>query len=239
MTPAHAKVSVLVAVKESGGLLRGCLESLRDQTILREAEIVVIDSSSTDRDKKIACGYQKKFPQFQYLFVKEEGLFHAWNIGIRASEGQYLTNLNSDDRLKNDALEIMSRTLDRAPEIALVYADSLITEKADETFEKNSSGGRTFGWPHYSHARLLRGCFCGPHPMWRRKLHDEMGYFDPSFRLDGDYEFWLRIAEKYPLRRIPQALGLFYANPKCLRALHPELKRPEDLKIKRRYLSSR
>src|SRR5690606_3111936 len=36
--------------------------------------------------------------------------------------------------------------------------------------------------------------FNSPHnaPMWRRRLHDELGWFDTRYRTTGDYEFWFR-----------------------------------------------
>lgn len=143
-------------------------------------------------------------------------------------------NLNADDRLRSDAIEILMRTLDDHPEIALVYGDSFITKVANERFAHNSSGGRRFRWPAYTHKRLLLGCICGPHPLWRRRVHDEVGLFDESFRIAGDYEMWLRIAARYPLQRVDQTLGLYYANPQGLSA-DAALLREENRRIVKAY----
>lgn len=232
-------VTVLTAVKDSRGLLEGCLDCLTAQTLFKRSEVIVIDHSSTADDRRTVQVRQRKYPNIRYLVAKKKGLYHAWNLGIRASRGRYLTNLNSDDRLRKDALEIMAGALDRRPEIALVYGDSFITKKPREVFEKNSSRGRTTRWPEYSHRRLLMQYLCGPHPMWRKSLHQKLGLFDESFVIAGDYDFALRVAEEYPLLRIPETLGLFLMNPSGLSLSHQSLLREENHRIKRLVFDSK
>jgi len=48
--------------------------------------------------------------------------------------------------------------------------------------------------------------------MWRAKLHEEIGYFDETLTCASDWDFWLRISEKYNIKRIPEFLGLYYHN---------------------------
>ena len=179
-----------------------------------------------------------QFPSLKYIISETKGLYHAWNAGIKATNSKYITNLNSDDRLKNNALEAMSHLLDHHPDIGLVYGDNLITETPNETFENNSSNGHSTNWPEYSHKELLIKCICGPHPMWRREIHNEIGYFDESFMMRGDYEFWLRIADKYKILHIPQIIGLYYDNPSGISASSPQLACDEDLRIKLKYFRS-
>jgi hypothetical protein len=45
--------------------------------------------------------------------------------------------------------------------------------------------------------------------MWRRDLHYELGGFIESFKVAADYEWWVRLASKYPLLHIAQPLGLY------------------------------
>ena len=231
------KVTVLVAIRNREKLIRGCLDCLVSQTIIKNAEIIVINGNSTENEKDIILKYQKICPSIRYIFTKKLGLYHAWNLGIKASKGKYITNLNADDRLKKNALEVMARALDQNPKVGLVYADSYVTLKPNETFEKNSSRGKHFNWPEYSHKELLMYCFCGPHPMWRKKLHRELGYFKEDYKIAGDYDFWLRIAEKYQIKRIRNIIGLYYLNLKGLCYSNHKLLCKEIIKVKSDYLA--
>jgi hypothetical protein len=42
--------------------------------------------------------------------------------------------------------------------------------------------------------------------LWRRSLHDHLGYFDASLVLAADYDFWLRAAHRAPLLRFGMRL---------------------------------
>ena len=215
-----ARVSVLVAVRNAELFLPGCLDSLEAQSVAADLEVLVIESEPRGRETEIVSAYRHRFPEgrLRNVVATRPGLYAAWNTGIRYATAELIMNLNADDRLRSDAIEILMRTLDAHPAIALVYGDSFITKVANESFMRNSSRGRRFHWPAYTHKRLLLGCICGPHPLWRRRLHDEVGFFDESFQIAGDYEMWLRIAARYPLLRVDEALGLYYANPRGLSA---------------------
>jgi len=230
------KISVLVATRDREKLIRGCLESLAQQTLLKQIEILVIDGDSKENEKAVVSEFLKRFPQIRYLSTKKLGLYHAWNLGIQAARGTYLTNLNTDDRLKKDALEILAQALDDRPEIAVVYADSLVTDMPDETFENNSSRKRCLRWPDYSHKELLIQCLCGPHPMWRKKLHDEFGYFDENLKIAGDYDFWLNVAEKYKFYHLQKTLGLYYENTKGLLLSDLDRAQEETQRVKLKHL---
>ncbi len=233
------RISVLTAIKNSEAFLRTCLECLAKQTLIQETEIIVVGYKTNNREKEILADFQKKGAPVIYISANSPGLYYAWNLGIKNSRGMYITNLNADDRLKNDALEIMAKALDDNSRIALVYGDNYITTKPNETFDHNSSKGQISNRPVYSHRELLIKCICGPFPMWRRELHKEVGYFDEHYRVAGDYEFWLRIAEQYPMRHIQKVIGLYYKNPKGLACTSRTLLKKECFEIKRKYLYSK
>ena len=226
-----ARVSVLVAVRNAEILLPGCLDSLVGQTVATDVEVLVIESEPRGREAEIVAAYRHRFPDghLRNLVAPRPGLYAAWNAGLRDATAELVMNLNADDRLRSDAIEVLMGALREHSEIALVYGDSFVTKVANESFARNSSRGRRFHWPAYTHKRLLLGCICGPHPLWRRRVHDEVGFFDESFQIAGDYEMWLRIAARYPLLRVDEPLGLYYSNPQGLSAnealLHAENRR--------------
>jgi len=238
-TPGSAEaplVSAIVSTYKSERFLRGCLEDLLAQTIAGQLEIVVVDSCSPQNERAIVEEFQKRCPNIVYIRSdKRETVCGAWNRAIKAARGKYITNANTDDRHRCDALEILARTLDEHPDITLAYADCLITEVENETFE-NTTATRKFQWLDFS-ARdlLLKGCFCGPQPMWRREVHDEHGYFDAEFVSAGDYEFWLKIARTRKFLHVREVLGLYLESPASVEHSNAEHGAWEVREAQRRY----
>lgn len=207
-------VSAIVSTYNSERFMRGCLEDLEAQTIADRLEIIVIDSASEQNERAIVEEFQQRYGNIKYIRTDErETVYQAWNRGVHAATGKYLTNANSDDRHRADAFERMVEVLERRPTIALVYADVMITEIENETFERFTRVG-AYRWLDWNRRDLLeRGCFMGPQPMWRREVHDEYGDFDPSYVTSGDYEFWLRISQTNDFHHIPEFLGLYLKSP--------------------------
>ena len=229
-------VSAIVSTYNAERFIRGRLEDLENQTIADRLEIVVINSGSQQNEEKIIKKFQEKYSNIKYIETNQrETVYAAWNRGIKASQGRYITNANTDDRLRKDAFEVMVNTLETYPTIVLVYADVLITETENETFERCTPVG-IFNWLDFNRQYLLnKGCFVGPQPMWRREVHDEYGYFDPSFVTSGDYEFWLRISQTNTFMHIPTQLGLYLSSPESIEHSNRECQREENNKILKMY----
>jgi len=229
-------VSAIVSTYNSERFIRGCLENLEAQTIADRLEIIIVNSGSEQNEEAIVKEFQEKYSNIKYIKTEQrETVYAAWNRGIKASSGKYITNANTDDRHRKDALEVMSKTLERLPEIALVYADVVITETENETF-KNCTPVGYFHWRDWKREDLLnKGCFMGPQPLWRRDVHDEYGYFDDSFITSGDYEFWLRISQTRNFLHIPVRLGLYLRSPGSIEHSNREKQREENNKIFKLY----
>lgn len=207
-------VSAIVSAYNSTRFLVGCLEDLERQTIADRLEIIVVDSASPQDERSIVEEFQRRYSNIIYLRSPErETVYGAWNRGIKASRGKYITNANTDDRHRRDALEILARRLEENPDVSLVYGDCLVTRTENETFE-NAHVVSRFEWLDFNAADLLlKGCFVGPQPMWRREVHDEHGYFEPDFISAGDYEFWLRLARTRKFLHVREMLGLYLESP--------------------------
>ncbi|MEI8040398.1 MAG: glycosyltransferase [Verrucomicrobiota bacterium] len=214
LAPATPRVSAIVSAYNSERFLRGCLEDLERQTIASQLEIIVVDTASPQNERAIAEKFQQRFGNVVYLRTEErETVYGAWNRGIRAARGRYLTNANTDDRHRRDALERMVAALEANPAVALVYGDCLATTVENETFETTTSA-RELKWLGFNPQVLLeKGCFVGPQPMWRREVHETHGYFDDKMVSSGDYEFWLRLAGTRDFLHLKETLGLYLESP--------------------------
>ena len=88
-----------------------------------------------------------------------------------------------------------------------------MTNVENQTFNKHVRSGYKIR-PEYRPEIMLSGCHMGPQAMWRKSLHEEIGYFDEVLESATDYEFWCRIATRYSMKHVPAFLGLYFDNPK-------------------------
>jgi glycosyltransferase involved in cell wall biosynthesis/ADP-heptose:LPS heptosyltransferase/Flp pilus assembly protein TadD len=226
-------VSAIVSTYNAERLLRGKLEDLEAQTAAGELEIIVVDSGSQQNERGIVEEFQLRYDNIRYIRTQErETVYQAWNRGIRAARGEFVTNANTDDRLSRDAIELLVRALREHPECVLAYCDMRITEQENGTFDTPPSGCQK--WQEFDRFSLLELCCVGPFPLWRRSLHGEIGYFDERYRSAADYEFWLRAALKHDFIHVPKFLGLYYLGPDTV-SRKGELPKVEYLHVQHDY----
>ncbi len=207
--PPIYKITAIVSVYKAEEFLRGCLEDLVAQSIFPQTEVIIIDSNSPENEKTIVCEFMEKFPNIKYERTAErETLYAAWNRALAKAQGQYITNANADDRHASYAFEKLTMALDENEHIALAYANSRVTNEKNALFDDAPVIGR-MRWLPYDHLNLLRWCEMGSQPVWRRKVHEEVGLFNPSYTVVGDYDMWLRISERYPMLHLNEELGLY------------------------------
>lgn len=229
-------VSAIISVYNCERFIRGCLEDLEQQTIADKLEIVVVNSGSQQNEEPIIKEFQKKYDNIVYVKTEErETIYGAWNRGIKASSGKYITNANTDDRHRKDALEIMVNELENNKDIDLVYYDFIITDTENETFEKCTPVGY-YNLEEFDKSQLITVPAFGHQPVWRRALHEEIGYFDETFKVAGDSDFWYRLCEKNKIKHIKQYLGLYLRNPKSLERTGLDIIEVELIKIREKYL---
>jgi len=206
------RVTAIVSTYNSEFFIEECLNDLIGQTLYGkdQLEIIIIDSGSTQNEADIVQRYASKYPHIIYNRTHvRESIYAAWNKGIRQAHGKYITNANTDDRHRKDALEILANALDSNESIDVVYADQLITDISNQTFDKVTPVGQ-FTWPEFSFETLLEFCCIGPQPMWRKIVHKRYNkYFNETLEVAGDYDFWLSIANKN-FKKINLTLGLYY-----------------------------
>ncbi|UCV24726.1 glycosyltransferase [Ferribacterium limneticum] len=210
-------VTAIVSTYSAERFMQGCLEDLVAQTLFSEIEVLVIDSGSPQGESAISLEFARQYPQITLIRTEREPLYVAWNRAIPLARGKYITNANTDDRHRVDFMEVMVATLERHPEVALVYADQLISHTENETFEQcECRGAKRRHWPDYTPEDLMLRCITGSQPMWRKSLHNELGFFDTRYRIGADYDMWLRFAANYPLMHLPEPLGVLFDSPNTI-----------------------
>lgn len=207
-------ISAIVSTYNSEKFIRGKLDDLLEQTVSDKLEIIVVNSGSLQNEDKIICEYQEKFFNIKYIKTEQrETIYKAWNRAIRIAEGQFITNANTDDRLKKDALEILSKELIENSDVALVYADQYVTNEANKKFDEIKIK-KIEMMPEFDYLIQLDRCLVFSQPMWRASLHfNDNIWFDEKLEICGDHEFHLNLSLKYKMKHLPVVLGAFYLDP--------------------------
>ena len=207
-------VSAIVSTYKSERFIAGCLEDLTAQSLFIQGrmEIVIIDSASPENEAAIIGEYRKRHRNIVYFRSPvRETLYAAWNRAIGLSKGRYITNANTDDRHRFDAIETMAAALESNPEVSLVYGNCYLSTVPNQTFAENPRT-RQFIYPEFfAPAALLHFQF-GPQPMWRKSVHKLIGYYDANMKGAGDYDFNLRLARKCLALHLPVVLGSYLAH---------------------------
>ena len=212
------KISVITSVYDGDDHIEGFLEDITNQTIFEEkCELVLVNADSPGNEEKVIKKYMKKYPNniVYKKLDKDPGIYGTWNEALDLATGEFITNANLDDRKASTSLRRHADALVSNPEVALVYADSFITNTPNETFSNNTSQNRRYNFEQFSKEAMLRGNQPHNNPMWRKSLHDKHGLFNRDYRSAGDWEFFLRCAfGGETFKKLDKVLGLYYYNPK-------------------------
>ncbi len=205
-------ISIIVSTYASAEFIREALEDLTSQTIADRLEIIVVDAASPQDERGVVREFQNRYDNIRYLRTPIRiGIYPAWNLAIRAATGKYIMPFSTNDRLAPDACRNLLAAIEARPTVALVYGDSHLTDLPHQKFGQHVPSAEyngVFRWPEYSYEYLLYSCGIGPHPLWRRNVHRDVGYFDGRYKAIGDQDFWLRLGRLYPFYHLPVYTGL-------------------------------
>ncbi len=100
---AKPLITIVVPVYNVETFLRECLDSLVVQTD-DSYEVVIVDDGSTDGSALIVAEYCAKHANFRSHRQENGGLGAARNTGVRLAKGEFVTFVDSDDFIPNDAI---------------------------------------------------------------------------------------------------------------------------------------
>jgi len=209
------RVSIITSLYKGEAFIKGFLEDMVGQTIFPECELLIFNADSPENEEPVILEYCARYPNIHYTrLAQDPGLYGVWNCGVQVARAAFVTNANVDDRHNPEWLERQVTVLEQNADIALVYGDFYITSTPNMTFEEaEEQKVYCYAVPEFSPEKLRR-CFMGPHPMWRRSVHEDCGYFDATFLSAGDWEFWCRMVSKgYQFKKIVGISGVFFDNP--------------------------
>lgn len=180
------KITVITAVYNRDRTIARAIRSVEAQSH-DDIEHIVIDGASQDRTCEIikACAS----PLVTLVSEPDKGIYDAINKGIRASSGDVIGLLHSDDRFAHDNVlrEISACFEDET--IDAVYADAaFFSEHAPDRLIRRYNSARfgpkqiAMGWMP-AHTTLFL----------RRRVFDRFGLYKTDYKIAADFEFIARI----------------------------------------------
>ena len=192
-------VSVIIPTHNRGQFVGEAVASVLGQ---RDAalELIVVDDGSEDDTASLVAGFGEGV---RCLRTPHRGVSAARNAGIRASRGDWIAFLDSDDLWLPDKMRIQMQYLRNHPEYRIC--------QTEEVWIRN---GRRVN-PRKYHRKpeghcfelLLERCLVSPSAVvMERSLLDEVGLFDENLPACEDYDLWLRIGCRHALGLVREPL---------------------------------
>ncbi len=181
------KVSIITPSFNQGQFIERTLQSVAIQISPGfELEHVVFDGGSTDDTVKILEHFR---PPVRWISQKDKGQANAVNQGFRATDGEIIGWLNSDDIYYPGAIASVAAYFTTHPEIDVVYGMADHIDLEDHAFE-------SYPTEPWDFERLKETCFiCQPALFFRRRLIYQHGFLNESLNYCMDYEYWLRLGK--------------------------------------------
>ena len=111
-------ITVITAVYNVENYVAETIESVIAQDIgFQNIQLIMVDDGSADKSGDICDAYAAKYPDNIKVIHKENcGASSARNEGLKHIEGKYVSFLDADDKLSQNALSACARFLDYHPE---------------------------------------------------------------------------------------------------------------------------
>jgi glycosyltransferase involved in cell wall biosynthesis len=228
----YPKISIVTPSYNQAHYIERTIKSVLDQRY-PNLEYIVMDGGSKDGTVKILKKYGD---QIKWKSEKDSGQSEAINKGLRKATGEIVAFLNSDDTYVPGTLEKVAQYFQDNPEMKWVYGKCRIIDKNEKEIRRPITWYKNSLLKNYSYNKLLSENFISqPATFWKREIHKEFGYFDENDHWCMDYEFWLRIGQKYPAGVINAYLANFRYHTDSKSGQEDKTKFQDEFQLAKRY----
>ena len=199
-------VDIIIPAYNPGAYLKDALNSCIAQKY-KNYTVTVIDDNSSEDVKAIT----DKFPNVKYIRNdKNLGPGGARNVGIRNTSGELISMLDADDIMHPRKLELSVGEFKKSEEIGMTCGNYRILVNRSRMMR-----------PFYrrpidiDYDLLMKQNYVASGSVtMRRSAIENVGLFDEKYWISEDYDMWLRISEKYPVKYIDNILYYYSVIPK-------------------------
>lgn len=198
---SQRRVSVVMPAYNAERFVAEAIESVLAQTH-QDLELIVVDDGSTDRTAAVVASFGARVRCVRQQNARQAA---ARNRGVREATGDYLAFIDADDLWRPEKLAKQLRVLEADPSLGFVYCN---VDHVDE------DGRFVCPRPGAVKGRALEpilmgepiGGLCGSTLLISRARFAEIGPFDVDLPPCEDTDFWVRVAARYPLDYVDEAL---------------------------------
>lgn len=200
-------ISIIITCYNGERFIEKAIESILRQE-LQNFEVLVVDDASTDSSESVVEEY---LSDTRFNYVKSptnKGTPATRNIGIRRSKGDYIAILDQDDYWAPDFLSRLVEESKGYPDAGLIYCDYYVLD--EKSWKRKTRYNPTPPSPRVFLKKLFLFRISVETflqiALIKRECFDSLGYLDESLTGLDDCEFWLRVAGRYQMKRVPVPL---------------------------------
>ena len=187
-------VSIVTPSFNQAQFLEATMRSVLGQNYPR-IEYILVDGGSTDGSLDIIHKYADQFSS--WVSEPDQGQVDAINKGLQKATGEIVAWINSDDLYMAGAVSEAVQTLQRNPEIGMVYGDGIMVDGDGRLLDR-----------HYYRTYDVLDLLCfevllQPTVFMRRRVLEQVGYLSAEYDLVLDHDLWIRMASHSPMLHIP------------------------------------
>ncbi len=204
------KVSIVLPCYNGADFLSQSIDSVLAQTY-RDWELILVNDCSKDNSLEIMRQYAEKDERI--IVVDNEvnkKLPATLNVGFARASGQYLTWTSHDNKMGKSMLEEFVAYLDEHADVGLVTANYAAFDNTGKILYEVSMEDPEGRLPHHNTI-----CYAF---MYRREVMETIGGYDENLFLIEDYDYWIRIWQKFKIGKIDKVLYYTCVNEVTLTA---------------------
>lgn len=194
-------VSVIIPTYNYGRFIAEAIQSVLRQTY-HPVEIIVVDDGSNDETRDVVNGFGERV---KYVYQANAGVCAARNKGVAKSKGDVIAFMDADDSMESESLEKQIVLFDEEG-VGLVHCGlRLFDDETGETIELQLEGGED---GVADNLLLWEGDgIAGPGAILvTREVFDSVDGFDTNMKVGEDWDFCYRVARRFKVRFVPEAL---------------------------------
>lgn len=224
------KVSIVLPTYNGEKYIEESIKSIINQTF-HDWELIIVDDCSTDNTPYIVRQYEKQDNRIRVIQnLENKKLPLSLNIGFADAKGEYLTWTSDDNIYIENAIELMNAELDRSKDIYMVYAGMINIDEYGKEIDRI----KLYSEKELPINNIIGACF-----MYRREVYQKVGGYDANLFLVEDYDYWLRILEKFDgIKPIPEYLYLYRKHSGSLTERRKKTIEEQLEKLKRKHIET-